>query len=380
MKKVLSVMLMLAVSAAASAQLKVNTSGKVNVNRTTTNLNFANLLVGESSYSYPNYGMGAHVVQQPGNTLFNIGLHSQVGNNTPINSGRAFGVFGAAGGSTNGYNYGLYGMLIGSQNGAAVVGSLDNTNMGFNISGRYAGYFQGATYVDGNLTASAVVTPSDIRLKENVESLSSNRSSSTLDNLLGMNVISYNYKPRVMTEAGDTAQQSPTRGETQDLRAVARHYGLSAQELQTIYPDLVYEGQDGYLGVNYIELVPILVRSIQELKAEVDALQGIAPQTRSMSSGNQTAGPASTSQSVLYQNTPNPFKEQTVIRFRLADDVQTAAVCIFDMQGKLLKKMPVSQGMESVTVNGYELGEGMFLYSLLVNGQEIDTKRMILSK
>ena len=50
------------------------------------------------------------------------------------------------------------------------------------------------------------------------------------------------------------------------------------------------------------------------------------------------------------------------------------------MSGKMLKKIPVSKGMESVAVNGYELGEGMFLYSLLVNGQEIATKRMILSK
>jgi hypothetical protein len=39
---------------------------------------------------------------------------------------------------------------------------------------------------------------------------------------------------------------------------------------------------------------------------------------------------------MLYQNTPNPFKEQTVIRFSLADDAQDAAICIFDMTGKIL--------------------------------------------
>ena len=35
-----------------------------------------------------------------------------------------------------------------------------------------------------------------------------------------------------------------------------KHYGLSAQELQAIYPNLVKEGQDGYLTVNYVEMVP----------------------------------------------------------------------------------------------------------------------------
>jgi hypothetical protein len=84
--------------------------------------------------------------------------------------------------------------------------------------------------------------------------------------------------------------------------------------------------------------------------------------------------------SMLFQNIPNPFREKTIIRFQLADDVREASICIFDMSGKLLKKLPVSPGMESVSVNGYELGEGMFLYSLVANGVEIDTKRMILSK
>lgn len=60
---------------------------------------------------------------------------------------------------------------------------------------------------------------------------------------------------------------------------------------------------------------------------------------------------------MLYQNTPNPFKEQTVIRFSLADDARDAAICIFDMTGKILKKLPISSGETSVSVNGWELGD-----------------------
>lgn len=83
---------------------------------------------------------------------------------------------------------------------------------------------------------------------------------------------------------------------------------------------------------------------------------------------------------MLYQNTPNPFKEQTVIRFSLADDARDAAICIFDMTGKMPKKMPISSGETSVAVNGWELGEGMFLYTLIVNGREIDIKRLVKAK
>ena len=52
----------------------------------------------------------------------------------------------------------------------------------------------------------------------------------------------------------------------------------------------------------------------------------------------------------------------------------------FMNEDKTIKKFPISSGMESVYVGGYELGEGMFLYSLIVNGQEIDTKKMVISK
>jgi hypothetical protein len=46
----------------------------------------------------------------------------------------------------------------------------------------------------------------------------------------------------------------------------------------------------------------------------------------------------------------------------------------------MLKKVPISSGGTSVSINGWELGEGMFLYTLMVGGQEIDTKRMIITK
>lgn len=43
----------------------------------------------------------------------------------------------------------------------------------------------------------------------------------------------------------------------EDPGSARTHYGVSAQELQQLFPDLVEEGQDGYLAVNYQELIPI---------------------------------------------------------------------------------------------------------------------------
>ncbi len=44
------------------------------------------------------------------------------------------------------------------------------------------------------------------------------------------------------------------------------------------------------------------------------------------------------------------------------------------------KAVPSDEGDMNLSLVTPELGEGMFLYSLVANGVEIDTKRMILSK
>ena len=193
---------------------------------------------------------------------------------------------------------------------------------------------------------------------------------------MSVNVIKYNYIDQPIEES-DTLQVINQRN-TQEKQM---HYGLSAQELRELYPELVCEGQDGYLGVNYIELVPVLIRSIQELKQELDIVKGCddnAPMSRSATA--TAVSEAKAVGNILYQNTPNPFKEQTTIQFQLADNARNAAICIFDITGKMLKKLPISSGDTSVSINSWELGEGLFLYTLMVNGREIDTKRMLIKK
>ena len=51
--------------------------------------------------------------------------------------------------------------------------------------------------------------------------------------------------------------------------------GLIAHELQEIYPELVNGEKDGeqFQSVNYIGLIPILIKEIQELKKEIKSVK-----------------------------------------------------------------------------------------------------------
>lgn len=365
MKKVFLSILLLGTVIAASAQFKVNSNGSA--------------LVGSTSYSfYTNTPAIKMEVHSPlTGTTDNIGFQSSAYMTGTSYSKLTIGVLGCAGNGYNGRNMGVMGYLSGSKNGAGIYGTI-YSNLNINIPGTYAGYFYGDTKVTGTVYAGNVVNTSDIRLKENIESVSEKESEvSFLDKIMSVDVLEYNLKDRTSELFSDSKDMDEKVSKFVAKEKAKRHFGISAQELQQLFPNLVEEGQDGYLAVNYIELVPVLIRSIQELKQELDETKNPENGTRGTTDIKKDTF---AKKCVLYQNSPNPFKENTVIRFKLADDVRDAAICIFDMTGKTIKKLPISSGMESVSVGGYEIGEGMFLYSLIVNGQEIDTKKMVISK
>jgi hypothetical protein len=397
MRRMLTAALAALSLSSANAQLKVEPSGKVGI--MTSASSFKPLLsVGTHSFfTYTNANIGIAGCPQTMD-VNNIGVEGVISTSSSYTSDKNFGVLGIVNSmnNTHGRNYGASGMIgpvSSCYGGAGVYGtnSLYYYDIPTNIQGLYAGYFEGPVNVSGLLNTSSMYTLSDSRLSEHVERMSQNDESGkeTLDNVLNMSVIEYSMKSRL----GENEIQSVEPDREEDVQKAyeflkeedqkmtsIRHFGIVAEELQKMYPDLVLEGQDGYLSVNYSEMVPLLIRSIQALKKELDEMKEEKARSKNNTPTSSNMPEAIGRRNILFQNTPNPFKEKTTICFRLADDAQNAAVCIFDMSGKLLKKIPVSSGMESVSINGYELGEGMFLYTLMANGREVDTKRMVLSK
>ena len=83
----------------------------------------------------------------------------------------------------------------------------------------------------------------------------------------------------------------------------------------------------------------------------------------------------------LEQNIPNPFSENTVIRFYVPQNAVSAVVKIYSLDGTELKSFQIStKGLGSVEISGKTFSSGTYTYMLIVNGKVVDTKQMILSK
>jgi hypothetical protein len=83
----------------------------------------------------------------------------------------------------------------------------------------------------------------------------------------------------------------------------------------------------------------------------------------------------------LFQNTPNPFSENTVIPFNMKEKGQ-ASITIYDMNGKLIKEYSgiYEKGLHEINVSKYDLPlNGMLYYQMNTDGFTA-TKKMILLK
>ncbi len=114
--------------------------------------------------------------------------------------------------------------------------------------GTTASTTQGEIRATGDIIANY---SSDKRLKENIKPISG-----ALDKLLQMSGVTFDWieKEEVHSHKGHDV-------------------GVIAQEVEAVLPEVVVTRDNGYKAVNYEKIVPLLIESIKDLKAEIDELK-----------------------------------------------------------------------------------------------------------
>lgn len=234
------------------------------------------------------------------------GVNSSCGIRIPNSTGNmygtSYGIYSRGGGSAR-KNIGVWGGLAidNSAYAAGIYGSTYSSGENFAYQGKYAGYFYGDVRVTGTLTSASVVTPATTsNAKTMSESGSVNEYSDSelvSDRLSTVKLMEIHLdkvplfskelidNPQLVSQPEDETKSEADEEFKDDETEISEQeeisnyimpknrYGLAADELREIYPELVYEDVSGNLSINYIEMVPLLVQSIKELKAKIEMLE-----------------------------------------------------------------------------------------------------------
>ncbi len=305
------------------------------------------------------------------------------------NSAR-WGIFGTAAGEGLGNRYGVHGAAH-TSNGTK-----------YGIYGQTSGGgTEYAVFANGNLAyTGAFSSVSDRKFKKNIKDFTA------LDRVMDLKPKSYDMKQEEFKRMN---------------LATGTQFGFIAQELQEVFPELVHENinaipyqesQDTllteeikYLGVDYVGMVPILTKAMQEqqkmiedkedriarlerenrnlkqknedLEHRLDQLEILVQQLVQNKTGHGNA--LSVSDAQLMQNQPNPFSNSTNIPHFIPVTVKKAELLIADAAGRVLKSIVVeSRGAGQTILDTHQLGGGIYFYTLILDGKNLDTKKMVL--
>jgi hypothetical protein len=204
-----------------------------------------------------NTGIGEQSLNNTVSGAYNTAIGYQAGNGNTNQSNNTFlGAYTFVQSNITNSTAVGYGALINASNQIALGTSSEKVkipgsyvsigggNSAYNPASGFTLEVFGTANIDGSCNATSFNVTSDYRIKENVLSLNDTYN---VDNLRPVTYLN-------------------TKSCKQDI-------GLIAHELQEIYPELVTGEKDGeeIQSVNYIGLIPILIKEIQDLKKKLNS-------------------------------------------------------------------------------------------------------------
>jgi hypothetical protein len=224
--------------------------------------------------------------------------------------------------------------------------------------------------------ANGVLVTSDERLKENFRSIDK-----PLDKILQISGAKYDFK----VDGTDTIKDAKQK--QIDIKLKKDRLGFIAQDLQKIVPEaVIYNEEEDRYFIDYNAVIPILVEAIKEQQSQIEQLKNNIEGCCKSNLKNATISTESNDMlaeniAQLDQNIPNPFSQETKIGCTIPESSTSAVLYIYNMNGTQLQQHNVNgKGKQTITISGNSLDPGMYLYALVIDSKEVDTKRMILTK
>ncbi len=389
-------------------------------------------VTGNADGAVGNNNMGGHFMAQSptpgGYTNYGVKAEVQGVSPAPMNTGgmQNFGVYSVV-------YPGLPPFAFPAAVDVAIYGNCNPTsvNTPLTMGNRWAGYFDGDVNINGNCWNTFGVWISDQQFKTDIDSITGSleiikklKPRTFYMDTLNQYGLNFSSKKQYGFIAQDVQQILPELVMSSKKPAIVDSVG------NVITPGV------SFIGLNYLEFIALLTKGIQEQTKSMDSLKTVntkqdsintslqnqvdslkannsavqsqlntlsdlineccnrnhSPQQMNNNGGNgnnndgnknnttsQTDVKLTDGQSIILdQNSPNPFAEQTTIGYFLPDDVNKAQMLFYNAGGKLIQSVELTQrGKGQLNVFAQDLTNGLYTYTLVVDGKIFETKKMV---
>ncbi|HEX5152466.1 MAG TPA: tail fiber domain-containing protein [Parafilimonas sp.] len=210
-----------------------------------------------------------------------------------------------------------------------------------------------------------------------------------------------NIKP--MSDALENIRRlKPSVYQFKNAKDTVKHNGFIAQEVMKLFPSIVShhvqpaQNIDVYL-MDYSQFGVLAIKGIQELMTVIDDQE---KRTAAMQNGYtakidqlekrvgelemllkkmidmKDKNVVAFSNTSLEQNTPNPFRNNTTVRYKLPVD-SNGEIVVYNRQGAVVKTITANGNGQSV-IDAKNMTPGTYTYSLLINGRPAGSKQMLV--
>ncbi|HEX5154379.1 MAG TPA: tail fiber domain-containing protein [Parafilimonas sp.] len=358
---------------ASNPAVYANSTGQVGIGNTTTQAGFALTI-------NPFATGGALYINDPGGG--NLGLGTKSGNTGEgfrMNISSGSNPNAAIRGHTDGNGFGV----LAEATGASGFGAEAYSSQSY---GLWAGTGDGTTYAaffSGDVFTSGDYQGSDEKLKQNIKDFSG-----AMDIINRLHPRQYEFRQDENYQLMNLPQGT--------------HFGLIAQDVEKLLPTLVKETKFftsksnpsrseelknmpdiEFKALNYTELIPVIIKGMQEQQQTIEELRQQVSELKQMLAATNVTGAKSNTEintAYLLQNSPNPVKGNATVRCYVPASVKQAQLLMYNMNGRLMRSFPLSNGMNDIAISTGSLSAGQYSYTLLTDGKKVDTRSMAITK
>jgi len=211
---------------------------------------------------------------------------------------------------------------------------------------------------------------SDKRLKQNINTLNYG-----LETLMQLNPVSYEWNSVAYTKLTSQKELSKNFQGTQ--------VGFIAQEVEALIPEVVKEVKDGYKALEYHNLTAVIVQAVKEqqniIEAQKLALEELSQQVEQLKKQTTNLDALDSEKAfLLEQNHPNPFANSTSIKY---SSPKNAQLLITNLEGKTMQSIALDAGEnKTIEFSAQKLHNGIYIYSIVVEGELKLSKRFVVAK